>query len=385
MRRLRICLIASSRFPVAEPFAGGLEAHTHSLARELRARGHEISLFAAAGSDPELMAGALDVERFVSSEQARSDVAAPPEQWMREHHAYLALMLELGRSGADRFDVVHNNSIHHLPVAMAGTIAVPMVTTLHTPPVPWLESAILLQPAAASPTGAPAASPSGASHGPSRFVAVSRDTADRWAHATTADVVLNGIDTDRWREGPGGGDAVWFGRIVPEKAPHLAIEAARLAGRPLVLAGPVHDREYFARAIEPQLDDTVRYAGHLTTDELVDLVGSSAVSIVTPAWPEPYGLVAAESMSCGTPVAALATGALPELVTPSSGRLAPPGDPAALARAIEQAAAVSRTTTRQHALDSCSVGAMVDAYEAIYAELAGFANVAHVDEGAQAA
>ena len=38
---------------------------------------------------------------------------------MREHHAYLRLMLDLARTGARRFDVVHNNSLHHLPVAMA--------------------------------------------------------------------------------------------------------------------------------------------------------------------------------------------------------------------------------------------------------------------------
>ena len=68
MRRLRICLIASSRFPVAEPFAGGLEAHTHSLAKALQERGHEVSLFAAPGSDPRLLAEALVVDRFRSSD-----------------------------------------------------------------------------------------------------------------------------------------------------------------------------------------------------------------------------------------------------------------------------------------------------------------------------
>ena len=92
---LRICLIASSRFPVAEPFAGGLEAHTHSLASELIRRGHEVTLFAAPGSDPALGVTELGVEPFSSSPAARADVGARPEQWMREHHAYLKLMLDL--------------------------------------------------------------------------------------------------------------------------------------------------------------------------------------------------------------------------------------------------------------------------------------------------
>ena len=69
-------------------------------------------------------------------------MAAPPDLWMEEHHAYLTLMLDLARDGADDFDLVLNNSLHHLPVAMAPSLRIPVVTTLHTPPVPWLESAI---------------------------------------------------------------------------------------------------------------------------------------------------------------------------------------------------------------------------------------------------
>ena len=51
---MRICVIASSRHPIAEPFAGGLEAWTHALVTELAARGHDVTLFAAPGSDPTL-------------------------------------------------------------------------------------------------------------------------------------------------------------------------------------------------------------------------------------------------------------------------------------------------------------------------------------------
>ncbi|MFB2581912.1 glycosyltransferase [Herbiconiux sp. P15] len=347
---MRICIIASSRFPVAEPFAGGLEAHTHTLARSLQARGHTVSLFAAPGSDPSLMTEALDVERFESSAEARADVGAPPEGWMREHHAYLGLMMELARTGADRFDVVHNNSLHHLPVAMAELLDVPMVTTLHTPPTVWLESAVRFAPS-------------------TTFAAVSRDTAARWEGVAHPRVILNGVDTEQWSFGPGGSDAVWFGRIVPEKAPHVAIDAARLAGMRLQLAGPVHDPGYFAREIEPRLGDDIRYVGHLAVEELAALVGRSAVAVVTPAWPEPYGLVAAEAMACGTPIAAVAVGALPELVTPASGRLAPLGDLAALAVAMQEAAQLSRRETRRHALEHCSVDTMVDSYERLYSEL----------------
>ncbi|WP_159502446.1 glycosyltransferase [Microbacterium sp. 18062] len=349
---LRICLIASSRFPIAEPFAGGLEAHTHALARSLVARGHDVTVYAAPGSDPALGVRALEVVPFAPTERARRDVSAPPDAWMREHHAYLALMLDLQRAGRRRFDVVHNNTLHHLPIAMAPALGMPMVTTLHTPPTPWLESAMRL--------GA----------GASTFVAVSRSTATQWGDTVTPLVIRNGVDVDRWTPGPGGDGAVWSGRLVPEKAPHLAIDAARAAGIPLVLVGPRHDEEYFAREVAPRLGGGVRYAGHLDSAELGALVGRSAVAVVTPRWEEPYGLVVAEAMACGTPVAAFARGGVVELVAPASGRTAPSDDVGGLARAIREAVALPRDAVRRHAERHLSLEGMVAGYEDLYRRLA---------------
>ncbi len=324
---------------------------THALARALLQRGHAVSVFAAPGSDPGLAVTDLPVPTFEASAQARADVGAPPERWMAEHHAYLGLMLDLARTGARRFDVVHNNSLHHLPVAMAATLPVPVVTTLHTPPVPWLESAVALSP------------------GDSTFVAVSEFTACSWAHAVSSVPILNGVDTRQWAVGPGGGPAVWSGRLVPEKAAHDAIDAARLAGLPVVLAGPTPDRAYFESEIVPRLGPRATYAGHLGHDQLALLLGGASVALVTPAWDEPYGLVAAEAMACGTPVAAYARGALPELLSPQTGELARPGDVEDLARAIRAALSCRREEVREVAVREHSLGRMVDDYEAFYAQL----------------
>jgi len=351
--RLRICLIASSRFPIREPFAGGLEAQTHSLASELRRRGHEVALFAAPGSDPGLGAEVLPVAAFEASAAARADVAAPTGVWMAEHHAYLDLMLRLARGHG--FDVVHNNSLHHLPVAMAGTLDVPMVTTLHTPPLPWLESAAAI---AADGGG-----------GQNHFVTVSEAMARAWAHAVPSTVVPNGVDTDTWSAGPGGTRALWSGRLVPEKAPHEAIEAARLAGVPLDLAGPLLDRPYFDETIRPWLGRGARYLGHLRQRSLRHVAAHARVVLVTPAWDEPFGLVAAEALATGTPVAAYARGALPEIVTPDLGALAAPGDVPGLAAAVAAAARCDRSVVRSEAVRRFSLGAMVDRYEEVYARV----------------
>ena len=62
-------------------------------------------------------------------------------------------------------------------------------------------------------------------------------------------IILNGVDPDVWVQGPGGVDAVWSGRLVPEKAPHEAIDAARRTGGAIAVAGPVLDKPYFDREV----------------------------------------------------------------------------------------------------------------------------------------
>lgn len=352
---LRIGLIASARHPIREPFAGGLEMHTYALSTRLRQRGHDVRVFASADSDPDLgvvpvcgRSSCLDL-----SDAARQDSSMPAEGFMTEHHAYLHLMLRLADAG---FDVVHNNSLHYLPVAMAGTVGAPVVTTLHTPPTPWLESALTARPPCDNLT----------------LVAVSSVTAQQWSAKTPVRTVIpNGIDLHAWRFHPTADPrlAIWFGRVVPEKGAHLAVQAAHAAGLRILLVGPIGSRAYFEQEVLPLLEPQDRYAGHLRHHELAQLVGSASVALCTPCWEEPYGLVIAEALACGTPVAGFARGALPELLDDATGRLAPPGDVAALAQAVSEACSLDRHACRKHAESHCSVEVMVDRYERLYTEV----------------
>jgi glycosyltransferase involved in cell wall biosynthesis len=361
---MHVVLIAAARYPLREPFAGGLEALTWMLARGLTERGITVTVFAGPGSDPILDAQILPVMEVQLSDAARTDVSMPPEAWLREHYAYLQLMLSLG--GRSDIDVVHNNSLHHLPIAMAGVLPAPLLTTLHTPPTPWLEPAIGLM-----------------DHRRAAFAAVSRHTAQAWSHVTEATVIPNGVDTCAWLPGPGGEDLVWFGRLVPEKAPHLAIEIARRAGRHLRLAGPLSDPAYVAAEVGPHLrEGAATYVGHLGQRDLADLVGHSAATLVTPDWDEPYGLVAAESLSCGTPVLAFARGGLPEIVSEETGALVDAGDLQAAADRLERVTRLSRQAARAHAVEHCSVDTMLDRYVARYEELAAGGSVDGLDGAA---
>jgi len=176
-------------------------------------------------------------------------------------------------------------------------------------------------------------------------------------------MIHNGLDLDRWRFGDGGPGAVWTGRLVPEKAPHLAIDAALTAGMRLRLFGPVHDEDYFANVITPRLGGGIEYVGHWPVDILAREVSNAGVAVVTPTWDEPFGLIVAEALACGTPVAAFDRGAMAELIGPDDGRLARPGDVESLARAMRAAAGIDRSGCRRSAERRFSVTRMIDEYE----------------------
>ena len=344
---LRIGIIAHLKHPIREPFAGGLEMHTYLLATKLRQRGHEVTVFASTessttlGVEPICSQTALDM--FGNDEA--DDVA-----FFKEHHAYLTLMNRLRSS---HFDIIHNNSLHYLPIVMADALPMPMVTTLHTPPFKWLASGVRI---------------AGGKH--LRLVAVSDAIRREWSDVAVAqEVISNGVDLARFSFHPTPAKdpyLVWYGRIVPEKGLHHAIDAARLTGLPLRFAGPILDSDYFAAQITPRLGDDTLYMGHLNHADLSELVGGARAFLCTPCWEEPYGLVVAEALACGVPVAAFARGAIPMILTAKSGALAKPDNAHSLASAAQTALTLRRADCRNRAETFCDADVMVDGYEATY-------------------
>lgn len=347
---MRIGIISHLKHPICEPFAGGLEAHTHSLASGLKRRGHEVTVFASTASDPGV---GLEPICDETSLDALGVEEASDVPFFKEHHAYLRLMTELRRRP---FDVLHNNSLHYLPVAMADSLSAPMVTTLHTPPFCWLESGVRL------------------CHTPHAvFIGVSESIRGAWRRITKIDcVVPNGIDLKRFafRATPDPEPyLIWFGRIVPEKGLDLAIDAARAIGAKLRIAGPILDVPYYECEIAPRLSEHIVHLGHLSHPELARAVAGARAFLCTPQWEEPYGLVVAEALACGVPVAAFARGAIPEILDRSCGVLARPNDVGSLASAALAAGQLDRRACRRRAESHCDAEAMIDGYERIYRRL----------------
>ena len=344
---LRIAVIGHLRHPIAAPFMGGMEAHCHQLARALVARGHDVTLFASADSDPALPLHPI-ADQHYEAVLPWALWHGTPELTAFQDVAFARAWEVIARGG---FDVVHNNAMHPALHRWALDDVQPMVTSLHVPPFAGLADAVCA-------TAAPWL----------RQTVTSHSHLDSWwANApATASVVHNGIDTDRWRfHAQGNGRAVWCGRITPNKGTHVAAQAARIAELPLDIYGPVDCMTYFEEHLAPLLRTDCVYHGHVGGEALVDAIGAASVLLSTPMWDEPFGLVAAEAMACGVPVAAIERGAMREVVGPG-GALAS-ADPHDLAGAIHTALQVPRAACRAWVERAFSVAAMLGGYEAAYA------------------
>jgi len=131
----------------------------------------------------------------------------------------------------------------------------------------------------------------------------------------------------------GGAYALLVTRLSPEKGVDVAIDACRIAGMPLVIAGDGPER---ASLVERAGEGAVRFAGRVDDGELARLRAGAAIALVPSRSGESFGLAAAEAMAAGLPLVASRVGALPELVDGAA--LVPPGDASALAAAIARLA-----------------------------------------------
>ncbi|AQA02176.1 hypothetical protein BVC93_06745 [Mycobacterium sp. MS1601] len=359
---MRVAILGPSRHPVGEPYQGGQERFTADLARGLSRRGHHVELYARTGTDTSVAECVhLMPELPPLSEITSGDPTLPEPSFLHDQTFYVSALREILRR--NDFDAVLNESLHQLPLAMSPLLDVPMVTTLHTPPFAWLELGAWLSGEHA------------------QFVAVSEAVRRQWAGVAPARVIHNGVDPDRFPVGRGGTALAWVGRLTPEKGADLAIRIAARTGRQLRIAGPVSDPAWFDAVIRPALGARVTYVGALGGVELASLYASSAATLVTPRWEEPFCLVAVESQMCGTPVVGIRRGGLPEVVDGVGGRLVPTaGDGiGGLAEAVEAVVSNNRDVIAQRARRDFSLNRMVADYEQLLFALGAHPTAALVE------
>jgi glycosyltransferase involved in cell wall biosynthesis len=342
MDRLRIALVVPPMLPVPPPTYAGTERVVAALGDELVARGHLVTMFAPGDSS---FAGELvpTPAQSLWSTGYQGDVSS-----------FITVTLARAWAEAERFDVIHSHT-ETLGFLFARHSPVPVLTTLHgrldVSGIPELLEEFSDIP----------------------LVAIS-ESQRRWSpDANWAGTIHHGLPLEQMPFSPTPGDYLAFvGRVTPEKGVAECIEVARSAGMPLRMAAKVydqHEKEHFAEVVEPAIKDgSVEFLGELGQPERDALYAGAAATLMLGAWPEPFGLVAIESMATGTPVIARRAGALTETIDHGeTGFLVDDATEAALA--IRFARELDRANVRRRVVQRFSPSRMVDEYEVVYREL----------------
>jgi glycosyltransferase involved in cell wall biosynthesis len=329
---MKVAVLAPISWRVPPRHYGPWEQFVSLLTEGLVERGEEVTLFATADS---ITSARL---RAIAPTGYSEDPSLDAKAWEALH---VALLYE----EAAEFDLIHN-SFDFLPLVFTRLVDTPVVTTIHgfasdaTLPV-YLEYSDRVS-----------------------YVAISE--ADRHPSLSYAATIHHGIDMAAFELGLGGGPLMFLGRIHPDKGTAVAIDVARSAGVPLVIAGIIQDQEYFDRLVAPCLDGTqVSYVGPVGPADRQRLLGGARALLHLIDFEEPFGLSVVEAMACGTPVITYARGSMPEIVRPGINGFLVLG-PDEAAAAVADADHLDRARVRDSVVGRFDADRMVDDYLALY-------------------
>jgi glycosyltransferase involved in cell wall biosynthesis len=339
---MRIVITVDPVIPVPPAGYGGIERIADFVIRGLTARGHEVTLLAHPSS--------VTPARLVPYGVAPHTGARARARELWQVASYLV-------RNRRRYDVVHSFGRLAALVPVLPMHGLPKIQSYQRP-VPWRSVRIAARLAGESIrfTGC---STSLYAHGPRG--------SSRWA------TVFNGAPLATYAPVPSiPADAplAFLGRLDPIKGVHHAIAIARASARRLIIAGPrqSNDRGYFERDIAPHLSDDIRYVGELDDRGKDALLGSAAALLMPIEWDEPFGIVMAEALACGTPVIGFGRGSVPEVIRDGlNGYVV--NTVVDAAAAVARLGMIDRRAARADFEARFSDKAIVAAYESLYAEM----------------
>jgi glycosyltransferase involved in cell wall biosynthesis len=245
---------------------------------------------------------------------------------------------------AAEFDLIHSH-YDFMALAFSRLVKTPVLTTVHG-------------------FSSPQIMPVYQKYRDGYFVSIS--DADRAPGLNYVGTVYNGIDLSLYPlQEKAGEHLVFLGRIHPDKGVHLAIETARLSGRPLLIAGIIQDRAYFQQQVEPHLSDSIRYVGPVDVAGKNELFAQAEALLHLNTIPERFGLVLAEANAAGVPVIAMDLGSCREVIEDGrTGFLV--NDAQGAASALGRLGEIDRAACRRRVEERFSIATMVEGYERVY-------------------
>jgi glycosyltransferase involved in cell wall biosynthesis len=334
---LRIGMVAPPWFGLPPRAYGGIESVVSDLVNQLTLLGHEVTLI---GSGENLTSAHRFVQVFETPPTASLGDPLPE---VINAAACAAALADIP------VDVVHDHTIAG-PLLARGRSA-PTVITAHGPVTGFHDDYYRRL---------------GDTVG---LVAISDAQRRANAELDWLGTVHNAVDVSSFPfRADNDGYVLWLGRFSNEKGPQLAIDAARAAGSPIVLAGKLNEpdeREFFAREITPRLWAGVEYVGEADARAKRELLSGARALVFPIQWEEPFGMVMVEAMACGTPVVAMRRGSVPEVVLDGvTGLVVDTYDE--LVEAIDAVSGIDPADCRSRAEEYFDLPVMARGYERMY-------------------
>ena len=282
MTRFRIAMLAPISWRVPPRHYGPWEWVTSLLTEGLVERGVDVTLFATGDSRTRAKLHAVCPRPYSADPEIDAKVCE-------------CLHISEVFEHAEEFDIIHNQ-FDFLPLTYSHLVTTPVVTTIHGFSSPKILPVYRKY------------------NRRTHYVAIS--DADRNPDLDYIATIYHGIPIEEYPFCDESDNYLLFlGRIHPDKGTHMAIQVARRAGLPLVIAGIVQDEEYFQQMVAPHVDGVqVRYIGPVGMPEKGELLGHARALLHLINFDEPFGLSVVEAMACGTPVIAIDRGSMRELI-----------------------------------------------------------------------
>jgi len=359
---MRIAIIGKLFAPINITSNMGMETFTYNLADLLVKRGHEVTLFASGDSRvdgakvmPLIKKSYFGLNKKLSKDKKSMGVGYG--YGGAEKRGYLKSLFYLRTHKYD-FDIIHDNTDEIIGLSSL-LVDLPFVSTIHLPfeYLKDLEKTVYKEKLA------------------NYYVAISKKQKKMVKNTPVFDVVYNGINSRKFGfSEKSRGYLAWIGRLDPNKGLGAAIEIANKTKTKLRIAGPIQGQKYFDEQIKPKLNKNIKYYGPLTGRKLVRFYKGAKALLFPIRWEEPFGLVMAEAMSCGTPIIAFRRGSVPELVEQhKTGLICPKDNIESMIKAVKKIYSMSdssykkmRKNCRKRVEENFTLEKMVENYEKVY-------------------
>jgi glycosyltransferase involved in cell wall biosynthesis len=353
---MKIAQIAPTWFSIPPQGYGGVEVVISELTEELVNRGHDVTLFASADSKTKAKLFSV-IEKAPSNNPLRVDYMSLEMKYL--YNMFMALEKQ------EEFDLIHWHFGKDIaPIMFASLAKTPSVITIHNHfnKFDTLDLSQLIKHYQKT----------------KYFISISNSHRKEFPFEYI-ETVYNGIDINQYDYNDKPEDyLVWLGRFEKIKGPEIAIQIALKLNKPLKLAGPKDDSDFFKKEVEPYLGkNNIEYVGEVDLIKKNKLLGN-AIALISPInWEEPFGLVVPEANACGTPVVAYKRGAMPEIIKDGvNGYSVVADDINAIIEVLvkidnlpSEKKVLFRKSCRQYAENNFTISKMVDGYEKVYQKI----------------